>query len=126
MLGGYPSLQHKNERNITYVKIINRVGAHRRLGVAGCMSQEQFLASKQPTAIQAAVSRAQFEMNCPSANGQVLSKEVTQPALQGPIVQGEERGLFTIGVSGCNQRRVYEVFCPMGGDNCTALEGRVQ
>ena len=96
------------------------------LGVAGCMSQQQFLASKQPTAIQAAVSRAQFEMNCPSANGQVLSQEVTQPALQGPIVQGEERGLFTIGVAGCNQRRVYQVFCPMGGDNCTALEGRVQ
>ena len=96
------------------------------LGVAGCMNQQQFLASKQPTAIQAAVTRAQFEMNCPSATGQVLSQEVTQPALQGPIVQGEERGLFTIGVAGCNQRRVYDVFCPMGGDNCTALEGRVQ
>ena len=63
------------------------------LAVAGCMSQEQFLASKQPTAIQTAVSRAQFEMNCPSANGQVLSKEVTQPAFQGPRMQGEERGL---------------------------------
>jgi len=96
------------------------------LGVAGCMSQQQFLASRQPTAIQAAVTRAQFEMNCPSATGQVLSQEVTQPALQGPLVQGEERGLFTIGVAGCNQRRVYQVFCPMGGDNCTALEGRVQ
>jgi hypothetical protein len=39
-------------------------------------------------------------------------------------VQGEERGLFTIGVAGCGQRRVYQVFCPMGGDSCTALEGR--
>ena len=96
------------------------------LGVAGCMSQQQFLASKQPTAMQAAVSRAQFEMNCPSADGEVLSKEVTQPALQGPIVQGEERGLFTIGVAGCNQRRVYDVFCPMGGDNCAALEGSMR
>jgi hypothetical protein len=96
------------------------------LGVAGCMSQAQFLASKQPTAIQAAVSRAQFEMNCPSATGQVLSQEVTQPVFQGPVVQGEERGLFTIGVAGCDQRRVYQVFCPMGGDNCTALEGRMQ
>ena len=93
------------------------------LGTAGCMSQEQFLASKQPTAIQTAT---QFEMNCPSANGQVLSQEVTQPAFQGPRMQGEERGLFTIGVAGCNQRRVYEVFCPMGGDSCTALEGRAQ
>jgi hypothetical protein len=95
------------------------------LGAAGCMSQAQYLASKQPTAIQAAVSRGQFEMNCPSAAGQVLSQEITQPALQGPIVQGEERGLFTIGVAGCNQRRVYQVLCPMGGDSCTALEGQV-
>ena len=49
------------------------------LGAAGCMSQAQYLASKQPTAIQSAVSRGQFEMNCPSATGQVLSQEVTQP-----------------------------------------------
>jgi hypothetical protein len=94
------------------------------LVLTGCTSQAQFLASKQPTAIQAAVSRGQFEMNCPNANGQVLSQEVTQPVLQGPVVQGEERGLFTIGVAGCNQRKVYQVLCPMGGDSCTALEGR--
>ena len=96
------------------------------LGAAGCQSQAQFLASKQVTAIQAAVTRGQFEMNCPSATGTVLSQEVTQPAFQGPIVQGEERGLFTIGVAGCDQRRTYQVFCPMGGDSCTALEGRMQ
>jgi hypothetical protein len=94
------------------------------LTAAGCMSQAQYLASKQPTAIQTAVSRGQFEMNCPSATGQVLSQEVTQPPIQGPLVQGEERGLFTIGVAGCNQRKVYQVLCPMGGDSCTALEGR--
>jgi hypothetical protein len=96
------------------------------LGAAGCMSQAQYLASKQPTAIQSAVSRGQFEMNCPNATGQVLSQEVTQPVLQGPIVQGEERGLFTVGVAGCGQRKVYQVLCPMGGDSCTALEGQVQ
>jgi hypothetical protein len=90
----------------------------------GCMTEGQFLASRQPTAIQTAVSRGQFEMNCPNATGEVLSQELTQPALQGPLVQGESRGLFTIGVAGCGQRRVYQVFCPMGGDSCTALEGR--
>ena len=94
------------------------------LVVTGCTSQAQFLANKQPTAIQAAVTRGQFEMNCPNATGQVLSQEVTQPAIQGPYLQGEERGLFTIGVAGCDQRRVYQVFCPVGGDSCTALEGR--
>ena len=62
-------------------------------------------------------------MNCPSAIGQVLSQEVTQPVIQGPYLQGEERDRFTIGVAGCDQRRVYQVFCPVGGDSCTALEG---
>jgi hypothetical protein len=94
------------------------------LATAGCMTESQFLASRQPTAMQVAVSRGQFEMNCPSATGEVLSQEVTQPPIQGPLIQGEPRGLFTIGVEGCGQRRVYQVFCPMGGDNCTALEGQ--
>ena len=94
------------------------------VALTGCTSQAQFLASKQPTAIQAAVSRGQFELNCPNATGQVLSQEMTQPAIQGPYMGGEERGLFTIGVAGCGQRRVYQVFCPVGGDSCTALEGR--
>jgi len=39
-------------------------------------------------------------------------------------MMGEERGLFTVGVAGCGQRQVYQVICPMGGDGCTALEGR--
>ena len=94
------------------------------LVLTGCMSQADFLASKQPTAIQAAVSRGQFELNCPNATGQVLSQEMTQPAIQGPYMGGEERGLFTVGVAGCGQRRVYQVFCPVGGDSCTALEGQ--
>ena len=94
--------------------------------VAGCATQGQFLASKQATAIQTALTRGQFEFNCPSATGEVLSQEVTQPAHPGTLMGGEQRGLFTIGVAGCNQRQVYQVVCPMGGDSCVALEGRVQ
>ena len=94
------------------------------LVLTGCTTQADLLASKQPTAIQTAVSRGQFELNCPNATGQVLSQEMTQPAIQGPYMGGEERGLFTVGVAGCGQRRVYQVFCPVGGDSCTALEGR--
>jgi hypothetical protein len=52
----------------------------------------------------------------------MLSQEFTQ-AVQTPIVQAGYSGLFTIGVTGCGQRRVYQVFC-MEGDSCTALEGR--
>ena len=90
----------------------------------GCASQEKFLDSRQPRAVQTAVSRAQFDMNCPSAVGQVLSREVTQPAIQGPRMMGEERGQFTIGVEGCGQRQTYQVLCPMDGDGCFAAEGR--
>ena len=59
----------------------------------GCTSQAQFLANKQPTAIQAAVTRGQFEMNCPNATGQVLSQEVTQPAIQGPYLRRRTRSV---------------------------------
>jgi len=92
------------------------------LTAAGCMTEGQFLASRQPTAMQVAVSRGQSEMKCPSATGEVLSQEFTQ-AVQTPIPQAGYSGLFTIGVSGCGQRRVYQVFCAMEGDSCTALEG---
>ena len=95
------------------------------LTAAGCMTEGQFLASRQPTAMQVAVSRGQSEMNCPSATGEMLSQEFTQ-AVQTPIVQTGYSGLFTIGVSGCGQRRVYQVFCAMQGDSCTALEGGTQ
>ena len=61
-------------------------------------------------------------MNCPTANGQVLSREVTQPAIQGPMMMGEERGLFTIGVEGCGQPQTYQVVCPMGGDGWVGVE----
>ena len=89
----------------------------------GCAFQEKFLDSRQPRAVETAVNRAKFEMNCPSAVGQVLSREVTQPAVQGPRMMGEERGQFTIGVEGCGQRQTYQVLCPMGGDGCFAAEG---
>jgi hypothetical protein len=95
------------------------------LMTAGCMTESQFLASRQPTAMQVAVNRGQSEMNCPSATGEMLSQEFTQ-AVQAPIVQAGYSGLFTIGVTGCGQRRVYQVFCSMEGDSCTALEGGTQ
>ena len=93
------------------------------LTAAGCMTESQFLASRQPTAMEVAVSRGQSEMNCPSATGEMLSQEFTQN-IQTPVVQAGYTGLFTVGVTGCGQRRVYQVFCPMEGISCTVLEGR--
>ncbi len=57
----------------------------------GCATQSQFLDNNQGSAIQTAVSRAQFEMNCPQATGTVLSRDVIQPTYQGPWVSGINR-----------------------------------
>jgi hypothetical protein len=95
------------------------------LMAAGCMTEGQFLASRQPTAMEVAVSRGQSEMNCPNATGEMLSQEFTQ-AVQTPIVQAGYSGVFSIGVTGCGQRRVYQVFCAMKGDGCTLVGGGTQ
>ena len=90
------------------------------LAVTGCASQSQFLDSKQGMAVQTGVSKAQLEMNCPQAMGTVISREVVQPALQGPFVAGIQRAEYTIGVSGCDKRATFVVICPQGGEGCFA------
>jgi hypothetical protein len=93
-------------------------------GVA-CQTQQQFLDQHQPMAIQTAVGRGQFEMNCPGATGVVISREVVQPQLEGTGpwlggVQGVERAEYTIGVEGCGLRKTFVVVCPEGGGGCFA------
>jgi len=90
--------------------------------LAGCQSQSQMLASKQAMAMQTALSRGKFDLNCPQATAEVLSSEVTQPAIQGPWVTGVQRAEYTIGVSGCGQRSTFLVLCPQGGDSCFAAD----
>lgn len=90
------------------------------MAAAGCTSQAQFLQSMQMNAMQTAVSRGQFEMNCPAATPTLISQEVIQPALQGPFVNGIQRAEYTIGVAGCGQRKVFVVICPEGGTGCFA------
>ena len=97
-----------------------RVALVAALGAAGCVTQAQMLESKQPMAIQTAVTRGQFEMNCPAATGTLLSREVIQPAFQGPVVGGLQRAEFTVGVAGCGKRTTFVVICPDGGDGCYA------
>ena len=90
------------------------------LALSGCVSPAQFLDSKQPMAIQTALGRGQFELNCPQASPVVISREVVQPALQGRFVNGIQRAEFTIGVSGCDRRMTFIVVCPDGGEGCFA------
>ena len=90
------------------------------LAGAGCVSQGQLLDNMQGMAMQTAATRGQFELNCPSATGTILSREVVQPALQGPWVGGIQRAEYTIGVAGCGKRTTFVVICPEGGDGCFA------
>lgn len=87
---------------------------------AGCAGQAQFLADNQEMAMQTAVNRGQFEMNCRQVTPSLISREVVQPALQGPFVNGIQRAEYTVGVSGCGQRTTFVVICPQGGDGCFA------
>jgi hypothetical protein len=90
------------------------------LAVSGCASQNQMLDNSQTMAVQTAVSRGQFDLGCPSATGTVISREVVQPVMQGPWVNGIQRDEFTVGVEGCNRRKSYIVICPEGGTGCFA------
>lgn len=90
------------------------------LAIPGCVSQQQMLNNDQAMAVRTAVNRAQFDMGCSSASGTVISREVVQPALQGPYVHGIRRAEFTVGVEGCGKRKSYIVVCPQGGDGCFA------
>jgi len=84
----------------------------------GCATQQQFLDSNQSMAIQTVMGRAQFEMNCQELTPVVISREVVQPALQGPWVGGIQRAEYTIGMQGCGKRATFVVICPEGGNGC--------
>src|SRR5437762_1119863 len=95
------------------------------LARVGCQTQQQLVQSNQAIAIQTALNRARFDMNCPSATGTVLSTNVSQPEVQGRFASayGVQRFEYTVGVRGCGQRRTYIVVCPQGG-GCFAAPGR--
>ena len=83
-------------RRLSSMAVLSLTG----LIAAGCVTQAQFLDSKQGMGVRTAVTRGQFEMACPAATGEVLSREVVQPPIQGPWVGGVQRAEYTVGVSG--------------------------
>jgi hypothetical protein len=94
------------------------------LAAAGCQTTQQMLDSLQPQAITVATRRAQFEMNCPAATGQLLSREEVQPVIMNPRWGGVMRAEYTVGVAGCGQRGTYLVICPEDGSGCFAAGAR--
>ncbi len=89
--------------------------------LAGCQSTQQIMDASQGQALSIATRRGQFEMSCPAATGQVLSREEVPPVLQ---FRGTPRLEYTIGVSGCGQKGTYLVICPEDGSGCFAGAGR--
>ena len=94
--------------------------------LAGCTSQSDFLTTKQPIAVDTALARAKFELNCPAAQGSVLSSQFIQAPMGGPrmVAVGVDRAEYTIGVEGCGQRATYMVVCSDGTEGCIAGDGK--
>jgi hypothetical protein len=90
--------------------------------VVGCASEASFLDAKQATAVETALARGKFDLNCPSAQGSVLSRQFIQAPAAGPrrAAVGVDRAEYTVGVQGCNQRGTYMVICTQGTEGCIA------
>lgn len=87
---------------------------------AGCQTTQQMLAASQPTALDTALRRARFDLDCPTARGVVLSDDLIRPVVRGPWVEGIERLEYTIGVEGCDKRTTLVVMCQAGSTTCFA------
>jgi hypothetical protein len=94
------------------------------LAAAGCASQQQIVDSMQPDAIHVAQRRGAFELNCPAATAEVLSKEMIQSPMMNPRFAPPQRAEYTVGVAGCSQRATYLVVCAEGGTGCIAAGTR--
>lgn len=90
------------------------------LALAGCASDSQILDQTQAAAQQTALERGRFDLNCPSARVVPISRDLIEPAVQGPVVAGIPRAEYTVGVEGCGKRATYLVVCQVGGGGCVA------
>lgn len=88
--------------------------------VAGCQTTQQMLAQSEPIAMETALRRGRFDLACPDAKGVLLSDDLIQPAIQGPLAAGIERLEYTIGIEGCGKRTSVVVMCQQGASTCFA------
>ncbi len=88
--------------------------------LCGCESQQQMVDQMQPNPVEVAQKRGAFELECPAATAEVLSKEMMQTANATMRYMPPERAEYTVGVSGCGKRATYLVVCAQGGTGCVA------
>lgn len=95
------------------------------IALGGCASGPPFIDQMQPEAVNMAVRRGQFELNCPAATGEMIARETLQPAVQTFRYSGPQRAEYTVGVRGCGKEATYVVICPDNGSmSCFAGGGR--
>jgi hypothetical protein len=92
----------------------------------GCQSQQQMVDEMQTDATQVAKQRGKFELGCPTATAQILSKEMIQSEIVNPRWAPPQRAEYTVGVAGCNKRATYLVVCAEGGTGCVAAGAQNQ
>lgn len=83
---------------------------------AGCQTTDP-LQQYEQNAIDTALARAKFDMNCPEATGSVLSSKQIEPV---SIRFGVARAEYTVGVQGCGKRTTMIVMCAEDGSGCVA------
>jgi len=94
------------------------------LTLAGCATPPaQVLAGMEPQAIETALQRGRFDMQCPNAQATVLSQELRPPVVETIRFSGVPHGMFTIGVSGCGKQMTFQIACPEGGYGCFSADG---
>jgi hypothetical protein len=131
---GEKTMKNSGKFNSVNSRVQSRSGMSRpiRVGLAAlpllmsaCVTESQFLAQNAPSALNTALSRGRFELNCPDATGMVLSQKVTYINGLGVGMGGGggyEWTEYTIGVRGCGKQAVYETMC-RDQDNCNAFAG---
>ena len=103
------------------MKTIRMLGAVAMTAMfCGCQSQQQMVDEMQADATQVAKQRGRFELICPTATAQVLSKEMIQSEVMNPRWAPPQRAQYTVGVAGCDKRATYLVICAEGGTGCVA------
>jgi hypothetical protein len=74
----------------------------------------------QPSAMRVAQQRGAFELACPAATTEVLSKHAVEEPQMGGWYEFPKEAEYTIAVSGCDKRTTYLVACKKFKSACTA------
>jgi hypothetical protein len=90
------------------------------VAAAGCQTTDP-LQQYEQSAVDTALARAKFDMNCPGATGSVLSSKQIEPI---SIRFGVARAEYTVGVQGCGKRATMIVMCAEDGSGCVAGDGQ--